>query len=103
MTSIRLRQLETPLNEFMRLFFECLTSSVNTEDTILYRLQWLRILLDDISTEALAELEEDYLSTWRKMREVQKDKEKQHMYMKCNQISAAYVTKWSLQQLAFSI
>ncbi|XP_035283512.1 interferon-induced very large GTPase 1-like [Anguilla anguilla] len=74
MTSIRLRQLETPLSEFMRLFLECLTS-VN-EDTILYRLQWLRILLDDISTEALAELDKNYLATWRKIREVKKDKEK---------------------------
>ncbi|XP_035283514.1 interferon-induced very large GTPase 1-like [Anguilla anguilla] len=96
MKHIPLRQLKTPLNEFMRLFLECFTSAVDPDDTILYRLQCLRILLDGISTEALAELEEGYLSTWRKMREVQKDKEKathvHQMQSKLNSICDKMVT-----------
>ncbi|XP_030641483.1 interferon-induced very large GTPase 1-like [Chanos chanos] len=78
MTKIRKEQLReaTPLNDFMRSFLECLTTPAQFEGTRLYMLQWLRILLDDLTTDELALLEEDYNSTWRKMKNVSKDKEK---------------------------
>ncbi|XP_076146432.1 interferon-induced very large GTPase 1-like [Alosa pseudoharengus] len=78
MRNIRQRQLNmaTPLNDFMRSFLECLTTPAQFEDTHLYTLQWLRILLDDLTTDELASLEQDYHSTWRKMKNVPKGKDK---------------------------
>ncbi|XP_041965184.1 interferon-induced very large GTPase 1-like [Alosa sapidissima] len=77
-TNIRKGQLHaaTPLNDFMRSFLECLTIPSQFEDTHLYTLQWLRVLLDDLTTDKLGWLEEDYHSTWRKMTSVPKDKGK---------------------------
>ncbi|XP_061112022.1 interferon-induced very large GTPase 1-like [Conger conger] len=60
----------TPLNEFVRTFLECLTAPSNSKDTKLSMVQWLAVFLEDLTTDVFAELEEDYHSTWRKMREI---------------------------------
>ncbi|XP_072553862.1 interferon-induced very large GTPase 1-like [Paramormyrops kingsleyae] len=70
------REIALPLNDFMRSFLDCLTSSDHSEDTKCYMLQWLRVLLDDLSSDHLARLEENYHSTWSQMRNVPKNKEK---------------------------
>ncbi|XP_035280252.1 interferon-induced very large GTPase 1-like [Anguilla anguilla] len=106
MEAIRESQLfkATPLNDFVRSFIECLSKPNSSQDTKLYTLQWLTIFLDDLTTDALAELEVDYQSTWRKMREVPKDKEKtshvNQMQSKLNNISDKMAaTTISLQHL----
>ncbi|XP_072553863.1 interferon-induced very large GTPase 1-like [Paramormyrops kingsleyae] len=78
MKATRQKQRKTalPLNDFMRSFLDCLTSSGHSEDTKFYMLQWLRVLLDDLSSDHLARLEENYHSTWSQMRNVPKTKEK---------------------------
>ncbi|XP_035283513.1 interferon-induced very large GTPase 1-like [Anguilla anguilla] len=79
--AIRERQLNeaTHLNDFVRSFIDCLNTPSSSQDTKLYMLQWLAILLDDLTTDELAGLEVEYHSTWRKMREVPKDKDKTHV------------------------
>ncbi|XP_035283507.1 interferon-induced very large GTPase 1-like [Anguilla anguilla] len=106
MEAIRESQLfkATPLNDFVRSFIECLSKPNSSQDTKLYTLQWLTIFLDDLTTDVLAELEVDYQSTWRKMREVPKDKEKtshvNKMQTKLNNISDKMTaTTISLQHL----
>ncbi|XP_066531167.1 interferon-induced very large GTPase 1-like [Hoplias malabaricus] len=78
MATIRRKQCQaaTPLQDFMRSFLECLTTPTQFESTSLYMLQWLRILLDDFTSDELASLEEMYRSNWRKIKDVPKDKEK---------------------------
>ncbi|XP_036406861.1 interferon-induced very large GTPase 1-like [Megalops cyprinoides] len=78
MDKIRQRQLNTatPLNDFLRSFLDCLTSPVHSHDTTLYMLQWLRILLDDLTAGVIAGLEGEYHSTWTQMRRIPKDKAK---------------------------
>ncbi|XP_072553859.1 interferon-induced very large GTPase 1-like isoform X2 [Paramormyrops kingsleyae] len=78
MEATRKKQREIALshNDFMRTFLDCLTSSEHAEDTKFYMLQWLRVLLDELSSDHLARLEENYHSTWSQMRNVPKTKEK---------------------------
>ncbi|XP_041946921.1 interferon-induced very large GTPase 1-like [Alosa sapidissima] len=70
------QQKASPLNDFMRSFIECLTTPAQFEDIHIYMLQWLRILLEDLTTCELASLEADYHSTWTKMKNVPKGKDK---------------------------
>ncbi|XP_048825982.1 interferon-induced very large GTPase 1-like [Brienomyrus brachyistius] len=63
-------------NDFMTSFLDCLTSNDHSEDTKFYMLQWLRVLLDELSSDHLAGLEENYHSTWSQMKNVPKTKEK---------------------------
>ncbi|XP_048825994.1 interferon-induced very large GTPase 1-like [Brienomyrus brachyistius] len=70
------RKITLSLNDFMRSFLDCLTSSDHSEDTKFYMLQWLRVLLDELSSDHLARLEENYHSTWSQMKNVPKTKEK---------------------------
>ncbi|XP_048827594.1 interferon-induced very large GTPase 1-like [Brienomyrus brachyistius] len=70
------REIASSHNDFMRSFLDCLTSSDHSEDTKFYMLQWLRDLLDELSSDHLARLEENYYSTWSKMRNIPKTKEK---------------------------
>nr|XP_023653234.1 interferon-induced very large GTPase 1-like [Paramormyrops kingsleyae] len=78
MKATRQKQRKTalPLNDFMRSFLDCLTSSGHSEDTKFYMLQWLRVLLDELTSDHLARLEENYHLTWSQMRNVPKTKEK---------------------------
>lgn len=66
MGDIRKEQLKVALapSDFMRSFIDCLTSPDISQDTKLYLMQWLRILLDEFNMSALAGLEEEYHSTW---------------------------------------
>ncbi|XP_072554120.1 interferon-induced very large GTPase 1-like [Paramormyrops kingsleyae] len=70
------REKALSLNDFMKSFLDCLTSSEHAEDTKFYMLQWLRVLLDELSSDDLAKLEEHYHSTWSQMKNVPKTKEK---------------------------
>uniref|UniRef100_A0A3B3S9J3 VLIG-type G domain-containing protein n=1 Tax=Paramormyrops kingsleyae TaxID=1676925 RepID=A0A3B3S9J3_9TELE len=70
------REIALSLNDFMRSFLDCLTSSDHSEDTKFYMLQWLRVLLDESSSDDLAKLEENYHSIWSQMKNVPKTKEK---------------------------
>ncbi|XP_018615274.2 interferon-induced very large GTPase 1-like [Scleropages formosus] len=78
MKAMRKKQLEkaTPLNDFMRSFLDCLTSEHCSEDTKFYMLQWLKILLDELIADPFAKLEEDYHSSWTKMKKLFNSKEK---------------------------
>ncbi|XP_072553860.1 interferon-induced very large GTPase 1-like [Paramormyrops kingsleyae] len=78
MKATRQKQRKTALshNDFMRSFLDYLTSSEHAEDTKFYMLQWLRVLLDESSSDDLAKLEENYHSAWSQMKNVPKTKEK---------------------------
>ncbi|XP_058863590.1 interferon-induced very large GTPase 1-like [Acipenser ruthenus] len=75
---IRHKQLSKalPLNDFMRSFLECLASPTHSGETKSYMLQWLRIYLDELTTDILAQLENRYHSTWTEIRLKQKGKAK---------------------------
>uniref|UniRef100_A0A3B3R625 VLIG-type G domain-containing protein n=1 Tax=Paramormyrops kingsleyae TaxID=1676925 RepID=A0A3B3R625_9TELE len=90
MEATRQKQREIALshNDFMRSFLDCLTSSDHSEDTKFYMLQWLRVLLDELSSDHLARLEENYHSAWSQMRNVPKSKEKAELDMLRKQLNS---------------
>ncbi|XP_015209393.2 interferon-induced very large GTPase 1-like [Lepisosteus oculatus] len=76
--ALRREQLKKafPLNDFMRSFLECLTSG-DSQDNKLFMLQWLRMYLDELTTDTLTELQEKYHSTWTTLRQKEKTKDKE--------------------------
>ncbi|XP_044867790.1 interferon-induced very large GTPase 1-like [Mauremys mutica] len=66
---IRCRQFRTafPLNDLMRSMLDILQS--NSETTKMYFLQWLKVFMDDLSSDHLADLHQKYHVLWSHMLE----------------------------------
>ncbi|XP_066451015.1 interferon-induced very large GTPase 1-like [Eleutherodactylus coqui] len=76
--TIRNKQLEKafPLNDFMRSFLHILHS--NAQCSKLYFLQWFKMFLDELSSETLSSLYQQYHNVWSDLK-----KEKQRGKNKC--------------------
>ncbi|XP_027487867.1 interferon-induced very large GTPase 1-like [Corapipo altera] len=74
--AIRRKQLERafPLNQLMKPFLGFLQSQ--PADTKKYFLQWMKVFMDDLSSDRLEELRRDYHKLWSEILEKKKSKEK---------------------------
>ncbi|KAM3915637.1 interferon-induced very large GTPase 1-like [Leptodactylus fuscus] len=66
--ALRKTQLEklNPMNDFMKSFLQILHSDVKC--TKLYFLQWFKMFLDDLSSETLSALYEEYHNVWSQLK-----------------------------------
>ncbi|KAM5148033.1 interferon-induced very large GTPase 1-like [Mantella aurantiaca] len=72
--AIRNKQLKKafPLNDFMRSFLQILHS--DSQDSKIYLLRWFNMYLDDLSSETLSALYQEYHNKWSKIKEIKEKK-----------------------------
>ncbi|KAM6323517.1 interferon-induced very large GTPase 1-like [Aegotheles albertisi] len=78
-SAIRRKQLEKafPLNELMRSFLSFLQSQ--PADTKKYFLQWMKVFMDDLSSDRLDELKRQYHQLWSQILAIKKSNEKTNL------------------------
>ncbi|XP_054239346.1 interferon-induced very large GTPase 1-like [Indicator indicator] len=84
---IRRKQLNKafPLNELMKSFLSFLQSK--PADTKKYFLQWMKIFMDDLSSDRLDELKRDYHKLWSQILAMKKSNEKNDLLSKLDALS----------------
>ncbi|KAM8810017.1 LOW QUALITY PROTEIN: interferon-induced very large GTPase 1-like [Eudromia elegans] len=75
-SAIRRKQLDRafPLNELMKSFLGFLQSQ--SEETKKYFLQWMKVFMDDLSSDRIDELKKEYHKLWYQILEIKKSSEK---------------------------